>query len=404
MKQLITKRTKALIFVLTLMISLALTSQAQTIQIDSTLTTNGEIFPFGTPTTAYGLTLNANVLLNSDTSLVRIILIDDQFNEYLIYEAYNYISPTSPFSVNNECDETCYSSGFVPYSLLIYVSDANVELDYLTLSSSYATDAEKLQEQTKQTKELQKVININNDIAHNNMLWYADTNSISQLSYQQKKNLFGDNYNLLGLDYYVGGIYDPTPNAVKEITSSTLIPEFDWRNRHGANDDTKGEYYYSGNENGKQGWMTQIKHQGVWDCSGLCYIYAPLGAMEAVANLYYNNQTHKDYDLSIQNVLECDNYEGITYNGQWIDQCNGGYTLTTSNFVKNNPLGVFQEEGCYERQHQPDNDCREADFQGTTQYMFDYYSRIRMTPVYSPDIDEVKNKSNTKGANVYNCT
>ena len=390
MYHLLHKHTGKAVMAVFCLMFISITTTAQTISINSSFNADSEIYPFGSSGTVYGLSINGTVNLYSDSSLVRIVLIDNLFNELLVYEAYQYISPESPFEITNECDETCYSNGFVPYSIQIQVTDASIEIFSLDLRSSLVPDGLALQQQAKQALELQKVAYINSDIALHKMLWFADTNSISQLNYQQKKALFGDNYNLLGLDYYVGGIYDPTPDAVREIASSALIPEWDWRTRHGANDPNKSNFYYSGDENGKQGWMTQIKNQGVWTCNGLCYIYAPLGAMEAVANLYYNTRTHKDYDLSIQNVLECDEYEGVTFNGNWIGQCKGGYTLTTSDFVMNNPLGVFQEAGCYERQHQPDNDCRESDFQGTTQYMFDYFSRTRMTPVYSPVIDEVK--------------
>ena len=342
MKQLITKRTKALLLVLTLMISLSLTSQSQTIQIDSTFSSNGEIFPFGTTGTVYGLSLSGNVTLNSDTSMIRIILIDDQFNEYLVYESYKYISPTSPFSISNECDETCYSNGFAPYSLQIQVQDASIELDYLNLGSSYAPNAEEQQEQVKQTLELQKVANINSNISQHNMLWFADTNSVSQMSYQQKKSLFGDNYNMLGMDYYVGGLYDPIPDAVRQIDNSVLIEEWDWRNRHGADDPTKNDFYYSGNVLGKQGWMTKIKSQYEReDCQQLCYIYAPLGSLEAVANLYFNNKVHRDYDLSTQQVLDCNTYG----NGD----CDGGFPIDVMKFIRvgADGDGTFKEPICY---------------------------------------------------------
>jgi hypothetical protein len=342
MKHLITKRTKALLVVLTLMISLSLTSQAQTIQIDSTFSSNSEIFPFGTMGTVYGLSLSGSVTLNSDTSMIRIILVDDQFNEYLVYEAYKYISPTSPFSFSNECDETCYSNGFAPYSLQIQVYDASIDLDFLNLGSSYAPNAEEQQEQAKQTLELQKVANINSDIYQHNMLWFADTNSVSQMSYQQKKSLFGDNYNMLGMDYYVGGLYDPIPDAVRQIDNSGLIEEWDWRNRHGADDPTKNDFYYSGNVFGKQGWMTKIKSQYEReDCQQLCYIYAPLGSLEAVANLYFNNQIHRDYDLSTQQVLDCNTYG----NGD----CDGGFPINVMKFIRvgADGDGTFKEPICY---------------------------------------------------------
>ncbi len=317
-------------------------SKAQTIQIDSTLTTNTELYPFGSSGTTYGVSVSGNIILHSDTSMVRIILVDNQFNELMVYEAYKLINPDSNITISNECDETCYSNGFVPYSLVIEISDAAIYLDYINLSSTYAPNSQALQDQAKLNIELQKVANINAMINNHNMLWFADTNEISQLSYMEKKSLFGENYKMLGLDYYVGGLYDPVPNVIRQIDNSDLIQEWDWRNRHGANDPTKGNFYYKNSDNGKQGWMTKIKSQYEReDCRQLCYIYAPLGSLEAVANLYFNDRVHRDYDLSTQHVLDCNTFG----NGD----CDGGFPIDVMKFIRvgSDGTGTYKEPVCY---------------------------------------------------------
>jgi len=48
-------------------------SNAQAITIDSTFTSSGEIFPFNPTDTIYGLGLSGDIVLNSDTSLVRVM-------------------------------------------------------------------------------------------------------------------------------------------------------------------------------------------------------------------------------------------------------------------------------------------------------------------------------------------
>ncbi len=60
---------------------------AQTIIIDSTFTSDGEIYPFDTTQAIYGLTVDCSIQLNSDTSLVRIIMVDTNYDEYMLYEA-----------------------------------------------------------------------------------------------------------------------------------------------------------------------------------------------------------------------------------------------------------------------------------------------------------------------------
>ena len=131
-----THTAKAVLAVFCLMV-ISITSTAQTIQIDSTYSASCELFPFGSSGTIYGLSINGTVNLNSDTSLIRIVLIDNFFNELMVYEAYQYISPDSPFEITNECDETCYSNGFVPYSVQIQVTDANIEIVSLDMRSLY---------------------------------------------------------------------------------------------------------------------------------------------------------------------------------------------------------------------------------------------------------------------------
>ena len=54
-------------------------SYAQTIVIDSTFSSNAEIFPFNQDDTIYGLGITGNITLYSDTSLVRVIFINSDF-------------------------------------------------------------------------------------------------------------------------------------------------------------------------------------------------------------------------------------------------------------------------------------------------------------------------------------
>lgn len=67
--------------------------KAQTIIIDSTFTQDGIIFPFNQNDTIYGLSISGSVELFSDTSLVRVILSDQNGNEWMVYDG----------SLSNEC-------------------------------------------------------------------------------------------------------------------------------------------------------------------------------------------------------------------------------------------------------------------------------------------------------------
>jgi hypothetical protein len=78
---------------------------AQTIYIDSTFTTDGEIFPFEPNDTIYGLSISGSVTLSSDTSLVRVILTDEAGQEWMVYEAYPMILPCKHAILSGIADE-----------------------------------------------------------------------------------------------------------------------------------------------------------------------------------------------------------------------------------------------------------------------------------------------------------
>jgi len=91
--------------------------KAQTIQIDSTFTADGEILPFLPNDTIYGLSITGHVTLYSDTSLVRVILTDNAGHEWMVYEAYPFINPNWNFDFQELADETMYREVNSPGSL-----------------------------------------------------------------------------------------------------------------------------------------------------------------------------------------------------------------------------------------------------------------------------------------------
>ena len=319
---------------------------AQNIVIDSTFNTDAEIFPFGANDTIYGLSISGSIELNSDTSLVRVILSDTSGNEWMVYEAYPMILPSKNSELTNTADETKHLHVESPYSLVIQLIDASIEISSIDLDSEFSENLESLQAEFKESLEFRKVDSINYIIYNHQMLWFADTTLVSNYSYSSKCALFGYKYNLCGLEYYTGGVFDPVPGVDGLPDNSPMVDYFDWRARHGANDPEKGNYYYNQNdEDDGTGWITYVENQSeISSCTGLCYIYGPLGAIEGYANVYLNY--HRDYDLSEQNVLDCDN--------QTSGDCNGGQQDQTLYEVR---WDGIVDENCYKRDEQV-NDCR----------------------------------------------
>jgi hypothetical protein len=204
MKTLIFTRKVFAILIMAICCQFSSKMSAQTIQIDSLFTSDGEIFPFGPNDTIYGLSISGHVTLSSDTSLVRVILTDNSGNEWMMYEAYPFINPHWDFDLNEMADETMYRQIFDPNSLKIQILNASIYINHLTYRDEYHENLSGMQANFKDYIESAKVDSINESIELNQMLWFANRTPVSDLTYIDKKLSFGDKYNLIGLDYYAG--------------------------------------------------------------------------------------------------------------------------------------------------------------------------------------------------------
>ena len=165
--------------------------QSQTINIDSTFTTDAEIFPFSPNDTITGLSISGSIELNSDTSLVRVILVDEDYNEYMVYEAYPMIVTDTAFVIVEECDETCYLDEISPSSIIIHLYDASIAIDSLNCSFQYQDNLDQLQYEAKRSKDAEKIDNMNLYIQNKGWQWYADSTTFVQQYYTAKKDYFG---------------------------------------------------------------------------------------------------------------------------------------------------------------------------------------------------------------------
>lgn len=151
--------------------------------------------------------MDGEIVLNNDTSLVRVILEDEYGIQYMIFEAYPLIFENHSFSFSHHCDETCFLNEIMPYSLKIQIIDATLKLDLLFyLTDSQENPAEQRFE-AKRSIDANKIEMMNRLIPDYNMNWVAGDNSIVAMYYDQKRNMFGDGYNLLGYEYYTGGCF-----------------------------------------------------------------------------------------------------------------------------------------------------------------------------------------------------
>ena len=263
---------------------------------------------FGGINVVTGINFSGDILLNSDSSLVRILFTGQYNDEFIIHESYPLIVEDTAYSIEIVCDETCFIDSLVPYSIKVDIIDAVVDISHFDVDTVYQPDLLQLQYDFKRKYDSLKIIQINNNIVDWGMEWVAGDNSFVAKYYWEKKELFGSKYNLGGYEYYTGGIFEFPWPCTKYYSTSDLVPNFDWRSRHRANN--PGSPYYDGDDL-ETGWLTKVKDQSPWNC-GACYAFSTIGLTEAFVNLYYNQ--HIDIDLSEQDIV-CNVDDG----------CDGGY-------------------------------------------------------------------------------
>jgi hypothetical protein len=269
----------------------------QELEIDYIFTHDTVIDPFENMEPVSEMTLEGEVTLNNDTSLVRVILQDEGGAQYMIMESYPLISTGSTISFSNHCDETCFLEQVNPNSIIVQVIDADLNLKSLYYSVQPKENPEQQRFDAKRNMDADKIELMNQRIPSYGMNWTAGDNSLVASYYNEKRNLFGPKYNTLGYEYYQSGVFEFLGHAEYPKADPNLVKEFDWRSRHGANDPYSD--YWDGDQLGT-GWLTSVKNQGN---SGGCYAFAAVGVIEALANI--STVTHHDFDLSEQYLLAC---------------------------------------------------------------------------------------------------
>lgn len=252
-----------------------------------------------------GLSVSGTAILNhASNSLVRITLQDEYDTEYLVYELYPLLADSATVTFENVAFETSVLDNVMAERLNIKVINGILQLDEISTSTHTVSNYTTRQISTLNAQNTYMIDKLNENLEKNNMPWRAGETTISQLTYEEKKALFGGEVpNLGGFEYYVGGVFvmpnydytaavNPTSSLSATNSSTSYVPEWDWRNRHGKN------------------WVTSVKNQGN---SATCWAFAALGALEAYVNLYFNRLL--DLDLSEQELVSCTGRDSDYYGG-----------------------------------------------------------------------------------------
>lgn len=259
-------------------------------------------------------------LQHESNSLVRITLQDDYDTEYLVYELFPLLADSNVVEFDNIAFESAVLDNVEAKQLNVTLINATLQLEKINTSTNTVRNYAARQTSTLASQSAYIIEKLNENLEKNNMTWRAGETSISQLTYEEKKAIFGGEVpNLGGFEYYIGGIF-VMPNyesSTERISTSALnkvshttsyVSEWDWRNRHGKN------------------WMTSVKSQG--NC-GSCWAFAAIGALECYVNLYYNQLLN--IDLSEQHLVSCYDSDG----------CGGGNSGVALSHIKR--TGVVDE-------------------------------------------------------------
>lgn len=157
-------------------------------------------YPLSIKSPIYNFSLNGDVSLKSNNSFLRVILVDKNNHEYLVYETYPAIADQADFSINNECEETCILGAITPDHLRIEGNNSSINNIKTSFSEQYKGKNLKnqavnlIQEGKKVIKEKNdiKIQKINQHIARKKLRWKAGETSVSQMTYAQKKKLFSN--------------------------------------------------------------------------------------------------------------------------------------------------------------------------------------------------------------------
>ena len=293
---------------------------AKTFVLNKTITKDTIIeMPKNIPT-VYGIQVYGNVNLISDSSLVRIIFVENENQPVLLNEFYYplFINGVHEIYLSEEND---YFANGVKYgSFEIYIKDAELNVDSVVF---YESKRERLifDNLSYDEKINNKILQLNINLEAEGFIWRSDTTLLKEKFYLRNYDYYGANS--YAFELYKKGIYSPTiPEPIKGNTSSTLVDNWDWRNRHGANN--PASLYYDGDKDSVEvyiddslryvtevgnGWLTKINPQmgnsGEFSeqCHKGCFLFSPTNAVECNYNLYYND--HYDLSLSEQYIMDC---------------------------------------------------------------------------------------------------
>lgn len=253
------------------------------------------------PGRVYGLSVSGQVeLKDSSNSLIRVTVEGIHGREFLVYEVFPLLAEGMSFAIEETGMESAVLEGIEAERLNIRIVNASFRLEAVQHIDEPVPSVQMSKQQTVDSQEDYIVSRLNENLQARNIPWVAGKTSVSEMTYEEKKAMFGGEVpNLGGFEYYVGGFFVmPGYEPEKVKSSSPYVAKWDWTNRNG------------------ESWVPGPGNQGT---CGSCWAFSAVGMLEVYESLYYNQLIGQK--LSEQELVSC----MVCKLGPGKDNCDGGY-------------------------------------------------------------------------------
>ena len=142
------------------------------IAVGTTINDDTQLEPFTSQLTISGLAFSGEIVFHSDSSMVRIVLMDKNYNEYLIYETFPILSGSRQFSVEEAGEETSLLNNITPSRVIIELVDASIYLKEIIISGEDTYQA-KTKGAILLQQSMDKIARINLNLQKSGQTWVA---------------------------------------------------------------------------------------------------------------------------------------------------------------------------------------------------------------------------------------
>ena len=157
----------------------------------------------------YALAISGNVTLTSENnSSVKVILIDNNGIQHLVYEINSLLADTNNFEITNVGRESMWDNPVYASKLLVRLKNATLTLNAITPVTELLPNAMPQQRALRMQEQNDTIVAIlNRNLIARDIPWRAGVTTLSEDSYEMRRSVLGDDNPFYNIEYYIGGYY-----------------------------------------------------------------------------------------------------------------------------------------------------------------------------------------------------